>query len=372
MPHLTTRGLPVAALLMLAACGSEGPVDLDLRNIAGGFSTTEAALAAPARPAPDARGVISYPTYQVVVAQEGDTAAAIAARLGVDANQLAAHNGITPEAPLRRDEILALPMALPGAAAPATAAPVSPGAVATTALAPVSTTPLAPAAATDAVRHQVAPGETAYSIARRYGVEVSALAQWNGLGSDLLLREGQFLLIPPSTGVATPGPTSQPGTGSVTPVPPSAAQPLPQEVPLSQAAAEAAPPPAPQEMAAQQTTASSSDMAMPAQGSIIRAYAPGRNEGVDIGAPAGSPVVAAAAGTVAAVTTNTDGVQIVVVRHPDGLLTVYTNLDNLTVAKDAAVTRGQRIGSVAAGDPSFLHFEVRRGMESQDPSPYLP
>jgi lipoprotein NlpD len=30
------------------------------------------------------------------------------------------------------------------------------------------------------------------------------------------------------------------------------------------------------------------------------------------------------------------------------------------------------IGKVRAGDPAFLHFEVRRGMVSQDPADFLP
>ncbi|MDX1743214.1 MAG: peptidase M23, partial [Ruegeria sp.] len=67
------------ALVILAGC--EGPLDYDLRGNVGGFSTTDAAQAATAsRPAPDARGVISYPTYQVVVARRGDTVADVAAR----------------------------------------------------------------------------------------------------------------------------------------------------------------------------------------------------------------------------------------------------------------------------------------------------
>ena len=36
-----------------------------------------------------------------------------------------------------------------------------------------------------------------------------------------------------------------------------------------------------------------------------------------------------------------------------------------------AVTRGQSIGSVRAGDPAFLHFEVRKGFDSVDPMTYL-
>ena len=46
-------------------------------------------------------------------------------------------------------------------------------------------------------------------------------------------------------------------------------------------------------------------------------------------------------------------------------------IDGVTLAKGAAVTRGQTIGTVRAGSPSFLHFEVRQGIDSVDPMPYL-
>jgi len=83
-------------------------------------------------------------------------------------------------------------------------------------------------------------------------------------------------------------------------------------------------------------------------------------------------VKAAAAGTVAAITQNTNGAQIIVVRHTGNILTVYVNVDDLNVAKDDSVTQGQTIAKVAAGSPSFLHFEVRDGLESVDPADYLP
>jgi murein DD-endopeptidase MepM/ murein hydrolase activator NlpD len=82
-------------------------------------------------------------------------------------------------------------------------------------------------------------------------------------------------------------------------------------------------------------------------------------------------VRAAAAGTVAAVTRDTDGVPILVLRHADGLLTVYAGLDALSVKKDDKVSRGQQLAQVRAGDPAFLHFEVRKGLEAVDPTPYL-
>ncbi|WP_322889384.1 MULTISPECIES: LysM peptidoglycan-binding domain-containing M23 family metallopeptidase [unclassified Yoonia] len=387
------------AFTALAACDT---MDSDLRDLGNGFSTAGAVQELPNRPRPDDRGVISYPTYQVVVARQDDTIRGIAIRLGLDANELARFNGIEPDTILRRDEIVALPNRLPdGTVAPggpATQQPFDVAAVATSALdradaagGPITASelppagggivpasaPPAPVAATPApgaepIRHQVARGETAFSISRLYNVPVTSIAEWNGLNAQFTIREGQFLLIP--QGGAAPQRTAAPavtapGAGSETPVPPSAATPLP--APPAPVAAPAAPdigtpaPPPP-------PAASASRLAAPVQGSIIRAYAPGTNEGVDFGVPAGTDVRAADAGTVAAVTTDTSGGSIVVIRHADGLLTVYTQMDNLTVQKDASVSRGQVIGKVRAGNPSFLHFEVRRGLQSVDPMDFLP
>jgi LysM repeat protein len=387
--YIRTALLTGVAVTALAACQG---MDADLRDLGDGFSTAGAVQELPNRPRPDERGVISYPTYQVVVAQRDDTIRGIAIRLGLDANELAQYNGIEPDTILRRDEIVALPNRLPDGTIspdrPAEQQPFDVAAVATSALdradsagAPITATPLppaggapvpAPAAAPGAepIRHQVARGETAFSISRLYNVPVTSIAEWNGLNAQFTIREGQFLLIPQGGAAppraAVPAVTA-PGAGSETPVPPSAATPLP--APTAPVAAPAAPDigtPAPA------PAASSSRLAAPVQGSIIRAYAPGTNEGVDFGVPAGTDVRAADAGTVAAVTADTSGGSIVVIRHADGLLTVYTQMDNLTVQKDSTVTRGQVIGKVRAANPSFLHFEVRRGLQSVDPTDFLP
>ncbi len=79
---------------------------------------------------------------------------------------------------------------------------------------------------------------------------------------------------------------------------------------------------------------------------------------------------AAANGKVAAITTDADNVQIVVVRHNDNLMTVYYNVDTVNVKKGASVTRGQQIASIPKVN-KFVHFEVRKGFDSVDPMPYL-
>ncbi|WP_439141785.1 peptidoglycan DD-metalloendopeptidase family protein [Pseudooctadecabacter sp.] len=384
--------LASTALLALAACDENfnlTPLNLDsdLRGLGGGCNTTAAAQNLADRPRPDDRGVISYPNYQVVVAQRGETVRQIATRLNLDANALAAFNGVDADVALRRDEIVALParVAEPSPATGAvTTAPTQPPAVNVTTLAsdaidrageqtttPAAATP-APQTGQEPGLHRVARGETAFQIARLYDVPVAALAEWNGLGSDLAIREGQQLLIPVAGATPPSRPaTAAPGQGSSTPTPPSAVAPLPSVDATPQAPAVEAPVPAP-DIGQASTPATSAPFIYPVQGDIIRAYNPGRNEGIDIGVPAGTSVKAAAAGTVAAITQNTNGAQIVVVRHTGNILTVYVNVDDLSVAKDDSVTQGQSIAKVAAGSPSFLHFEVRDGLESVDPADYLP
>ena len=123
--------------------------------------------------------------------------------------------------------------------------------------------------------------------------------------------------------------------------------------------------------AMQTTVTATGRLSMPVRGSIIAEYEKGRNEGIDIAAPAGTAVTAAGAGTVAAITRDTDQVPILVLRHQGNLLTVYANIDDIAVEKGDSVSAGQTIARVRAGDPSFLHFEVREGFESADPMEYL-
>ncbi|MBK5934364.1 LysM peptidoglycan-binding domain-containing protein, partial [Rhodovulum imhoffii] len=109
------------SLTVLAGCNTTG-FDLDFRN-PGGPGTSEAVRTQTApRPRADDRGIISYPNYQVVVARGGDTVSAISRRLGLNAETLARHNGISPDVPLRAGEILVLPRRV-AEPSPATGAP---------------------------------------------------------------------------------------------------------------------------------------------------------------------------------------------------------------------------------------------------------
>lgn len=383
--------LGITALLLVSACSNSNGLDWDLRSGKGALDTSQAVEgASDARPNADARGVISYPGYQVAVAQRGDTVASIASRVGVSADELARYNALRPADSLRDGEVLALPgrVAQAGAAGNTGniiggtgtgAGRVDVSSIATTALDRVGgqTAVTAPGGSTpqgaEPTRHRVARGETAFSIARTYNVSARAIADWNGLGPDLEVREGQYLIIP--TANATPPAKtvaqdiSLPGEGSPTPQPPSAKKPLPDE--KTPVAAKAKPAANSTDLGATRSNASATQFAMPVAGKIIRGYTKKKNDGIDIAAPAGTAVKSAADGTVAAITKDTEGTPIVVIRHADNILTVYAGVDGLTVKKGDRVSRGQTIASVRAAATAFVHFEVRKGVDSVDPLPYL-
>ncbi|MEM8980170.1 MAG: peptidoglycan DD-metalloendopeptidase family protein [Pseudomonadota bacterium] len=384
----------MASIVLVAGCSSG--FDIDFRDIFRSDADTTAASQATAasRPVPDERGVISYETYQVVVAKRADTVATVAQRIAMAPETLARFNGVRVNDSLREGEILAIPsnVELKEAGIP------NPGQVDVTTLAGAAidnaeaaqtpNTSGLPDTGVEPIRHRVARGETAFTIARLYGVSPRDLATWNGLGSDLEVREGQFLLIPvqaPDAEVAQSGVTA-PGTGSATPTPPSASQPLPVSTATAAAgtAASAAPSAVPRPQTSGSTassganigastsaSASNAKFVFPVSGNIIRDYKKGVNDGIDIQASPGAPVKAAESGTVAAITRNTDQVPIIILRHTGGLLTVYANVDDVKVAKGDSVSRGQTIASIRKAEPVFLHFEVRRGLESTDPVPFL-
>lgn len=369
----------VATAALLAGCNE--PLDYDLRGQIGGFSTTNAAKNITAvRPKPDSRGIISYPNYQVAVARRGDTVTDVATRVGLPAAELAKYNGIDATVPLREGEIIALPRRVAEPAGTVDIATLAGDAidaapdtsqVQTSTLPPASKPIITPAPKAEPLRHKVVRGETAYTISRLYNVSVKSLGEWNGLGSDFAIREGQYLLIPvagasaPARSAAAAATVTEPGSGSPTPTPPSATAPLPDEKVAAKT------PEPPKTDVGQPTRTSSAAMAFPLQGKIIRTYSKGRNDGIDISGSPGTAVTAAANGTVAAITQDADQVPIVVVRHPDNLLTVYANVDKIAVKKGDTIKRGQKLAQLRSGDNSYVHFEVRNGFESVDPMPYL-
>jgi murein DD-endopeptidase MepM/ murein hydrolase activator NlpD len=101
------------------------------------------------------------------------------------------------------------------------------------------------------------------------------------------------------------------------------------------------------------------------------------HNGIDIAAEAGTPVCAAAAGTVYTVYEDDTMGTTVVIRHEDGYVTVYSSMESADVAAGDTVTLGQAIGKVGntalleseVGD--HLHFAVSHNDEAMDPNEFL-
>ena len=101
-----------------------------------------------------------------------------------------------------------------------------------------------------------------------------------------------------------------------------------------------------------------------------------RHKGVDIGAPLGTPVGAAAAGTVTRVGRSGDaGGKRVQIYHPEhGVSTNYEHLSAFNVNEGDRVVAGQvigRVGETGIGTGAHLHFAVWSGGREVDPMPYL-
>ncbi len=105
----------------------------------------------------------------------------------------------------------------------------------------------------------------------------------------------------------------------------------------------------------------------PVEGQIISGYGPKaggqRNDGVNVGAPAGTPVRAAAAGKVVYSGGDVPGFGVtVLIQHDDGWVTVYGHLARADVRMQQTVRAGEQIGQVGSSggvSQPQLHFEIR-------------
>jgi len=92
--------------------------------------------------------------------------------------------------------------------------------------------------------------------------------------------------------------------------------------------------------------------------------------GIDISAPRGTPVLAAAAGEVCYVGRWSAYGKIVEIDHGNGLVTRYAHLDQYAVAQGAKVAAGEQIGNVGRtgrATGAHLHFETLVNGSMVDP-----
>jgi murein DD-endopeptidase MepM/ murein hydrolase activator NlpD len=125
-------------------------------------------------------------------------------------------------------------------------------------------------------------------------------------------------------------------------------------------------------------TPSSAGLIWPVQGVITSPFGMrwGRmHEGLDIGAPTGTPIWAAAGGTVIYAGWEGGYGNLTVIDHGNGLATAYGHQLRIAVSSGQTVAQGQVIGYVDSTGHStgpHLHFEVRVNGAPVDPLGYLP
>jgi murein DD-endopeptidase MepM/ murein hydrolase activator NlpD len=125
------------------------------------------------------------------------------------------------------------------------------------------------------------------------------------------------------------------------------------------------------------TSCGSSTVRPPLNGTVTSGFGPrwGRmHEGLDIAAPAGTAIHAAACGTVTIAGVQDGYGNIVCITHSSRFATCYAHMSRFAVSQGARVRAGQVIGYVGCtGNCTgpHVHFETRVNGQAQDPSPYL-
>lgn len=99
------------------------------------------------------------------------------------------------------------------------------------------------------------------------------------------------------------------------------------------------------------------------------------NDGLNIAAPRGTPIRAAADGTVIYAGNEVRGFgNLVLVQHQGGWVTAYGHADRLLVRQGEAVRAGEeiaRVGSTGAVTSPQVHFQIRQAGKPVDPAARL-
>ena len=327
--------------LMLSACipAPTGPRTTPEPPLAR--STTPPADITPwQRQAVDANAVEIDATDYVV--RTGDTLSAIARQTGASVEAIADANDIAPPYLIRPGQRLAIPAGR---------------------------------------YHEVQRGETGIGIARSYGVDWSEVATLNRLEEPYILRAGQRILLPSRSTVAAMTREERAAAFDididdiVTGGEPALAENETPASPTRTANVILSP-----DAAVRSPANFTGRFGWPVTGAILSAFGRGgegeRNNGINIAAERGTPILAAADGVVlyAGDEIRVHG-GLVLLNHGDGWITAYGNMEDLQVSRGQRVERGQMIAragdSGQAGQPQ-LHFEIRRNREPVDPALHLP
>ncbi|WP_232343462.1 LysM peptidoglycan-binding domain-containing M23 family metallopeptidase [Novosphingopyxis sp. YJ-S2-01] len=249
--------------------------------------------------------------------------------------------------------------------------------------------------------HSVAAGETGIAIAQAYGVRWADMVALNGLEEPYILRIGQKLQVPDSATAMQPIRTAAAPIPSGAPAAVTSDQASALErraaafsigiddiVTGSQpalaegrrATAAVAKPQQAVATAIAQPAVFNGRFAWPVRGRLLSSFGSNKdgriNDGINIAAKAGTPVLSAGSGVVA-YSGDEIGVfgGLVLIDHGGGWITAYGHLGRLDVVRGEKVGAGQPIGTVGqtgyVSEPQ-LHFEIRQKRKPIDPASKLP
>ncbi|MEI7705256.1 MAG: peptidoglycan DD-metalloendopeptidase family protein [Deltaproteobacteria bacterium] len=195
--------------------------------------------------------------------------------------------------------------------------------------------------------HVVQKGETLYRIAKTYGIDPRELMEANGITDSRSISAGQQLFVP---GAAR--------SLDVGPLPPGATAALEPEV-------------APRK-------GGNGSLQWPLKGVLYRGFGVKqgqRHDGIDLSAPEGTLVHAAASGEVIYTGNQAGYGTIVILRHSGSLITLYAHNSAVLVKEGDRVAAGTPVAKVGQSGRTtgpHLHFEVREGTRPRDPLTFLP
>ena len=181
------------------------------------------------------------------------------------------------------------------------------------------------------------------------------VARQNNLKAPYLLKPGQKLVV--KSWVDDPAPATK-TTSKVTKTPQKATSQTTIQIPSS---------------------AKSKRFYRPVQGKIIEPFGTNQsgvhNDGINISAKAGTPILAAEKGVVSYAGNDLKGYgNLILLKHEGGWFTAYAHADKISVKQGDSVKAKQKIGVVGKTDSvqtPQLHFEIRYKTKPVDPSPYL-
>ena len=224
--------------------------------------------------------------------------------------------------------------------------------------------------------YEVRSGDSLYTVSRLFNVSQSELADINGLSSPYTILAGQKLKIP---GIPDPNirQASIQHSGVTASVPPVSKSTLPTQKPQVQQAVLKAEPIKP--ITSQPSFSKPGQFMRPVNGKIVSTYGPKKNglhnDGVNIEAPRGTAVKAAADGEVVYAGNGLKGYgNLILLKHGGRYLTAYGHLGEISVKKGDVIRTGQKIGTVGTSGQvktPQLHFEIRKGTEALNPASYI-